>query len=301
MALRVGADEIEPHQLAEDRLPLGLRAGAAHAEGRQPVVAAGADPVGRLAAQDGDQVLAPEALAGPEHRREGHARRLGAVEDLRPVAAEVAGAARLDERLIGRGQQDEPGIGLEIELLVDVDHQRPARDRPCVRRRVDQRGGPSPRLQAERRDAGQAGDLVAPGAGGVDQNPALERFRPGRYDPGIAVATEHAFLGADPQTLAMAHHRLHLLARRQRNIADDNGAGITARQRCHACLEGAEQEPITICGKGLNFVTVPILHLGGRAVAVDGPTIEAVGGAQPKPGAVLQGGLYLHPAELIER
>ena len=68
-------------------------------------MAAGADLVGRLAAQDGDQVLGAEALAGAEHGGEGHARRLGGVEGLGAVAAEVAVAARFGEGLAEVGEQ----------------------------------------------------------------------------------------------------------------------------------------------------------------------------------------------------
>ena len=125
----VGTDEVEAHQLAEDRLPFGLRPIGADAEGRQAVVAAGEDLFAALAAQDRDQVLAAEALAGPEDRREGHPRRLGCVEELGRVAAEVAVAAGLlhglaevgEERLppavLGLGEAEEGVEPLVVGLL----------------------------------------------------------------------------------------------------------------------------------------------------------------------------------------
>ena len=99
VALGVGAEEVEAHELAEDRLPFPFRARRAHAEGRQPFVAAAADLVVRLAAQDRDQVPGAEALAGAERGGEGHARRLGRIEELRRVTAEVAVAATRLQRL----------------------------------------------------------------------------------------------------------------------------------------------------------------------------------------------------------
>ena len=101
----IGADEVEAHELAEDRLPFGLGAGLADAEGRQALVAAAQDLLAALAAQDGDQVLGAEALAGAEDRREGLARRLGGVEERGRLAAEVAVAAGLGQGLAEIGEQ----------------------------------------------------------------------------------------------------------------------------------------------------------------------------------------------------
>ena len=94
VAARVGPDEVEAHELAEDRLPLALRAVGADAEGRQAVVAPAQDLLARLAAQDGDQVLGTEAFAGAQDGRERLAGGLGGVEERGGIAAEVAVAAR---------------------------------------------------------------------------------------------------------------------------------------------------------------------------------------------------------------
>ena len=67
----------------------------ADAEGRQPVVAELQDRVGLLAAQEVDQVLGAEALAGAQDRRQRLLRRDGAVDHLDAVEAEVAVAAGL--------------------------------------------------------------------------------------------------------------------------------------------------------------------------------------------------------------
>ena len=90
--------------------------------------------------------------------------------DVELFGLDVAGH---DRRLIGRRDQQLPALRLEIELLVDVDDHGPG---PCIEavRRIDQNRGAPFGNQTDRRDAGQARDLVGPGAGGIDQEVAAE-------------------------------------------------------------------------------------------------------------------------------
>ena len=83
-------------ELAEDRAPLVAVVLLADPEGRQPVVAELLDRVGLLAAQEIDQMLGAEALAGAQDRRHRLLRGDGAVDHLDAAAADVAIAARPD-------------------------------------------------------------------------------------------------------------------------------------------------------------------------------------------------------------
>ncbi len=65
----IGAAEIQPHHLPENRLPLPPAVIATHAESRQLVMAPGADLLGRVAGQDIDQMPGPEPFPGPHYRR----------------------------------------------------------------------------------------------------------------------------------------------------------------------------------------------------------------------------------------
>ena len=71
----VGDQEAARHQLAEDAAPAPDVELVPDAEGRQLVVAEAFDLLGLLAAQDVDQVLRAEALAGAVDRGEGLLRR----------------------------------------------------------------------------------------------------------------------------------------------------------------------------------------------------------------------------------
>jgi hypothetical protein len=84
-----------------------LRAGIflPDAVGRQAVVAAAGDLLGRVAAQDADEVLGAEALAGAQHGGEGLAGGVGGVEEHGTVGAEVAVAAGLGHLLGEIGEQ----------------------------------------------------------------------------------------------------------------------------------------------------------------------------------------------------
>ena len=81
------------HQLPRHATPGQLGKVLADAEGGQLVVRELRDLVGDLAAQDIDQMRHAEAPPGAQHRAQQLLRRHRAVEQLRRVAADVAGAA----------------------------------------------------------------------------------------------------------------------------------------------------------------------------------------------------------------
>ncbi|MNJ51020.1 hypothetical protein D3C77_463120 [compost metagenome] len=75
---------------------------------------------------------------------------------------------------IGRRAEQLPGIGFEIETLVHPDDCRPLRER-LVWRPFEGKGTAPTRLQANGLHATQRGDLIGPGACGVDQLTRLNR------------------------------------------------------------------------------------------------------------------------------
>ena len=106
----VGFEQAGGEQLAEDRAPAHVVEIGADAEGRQAVVAELLDLVGRLAAQDVDQVSGTEALAGAQRGGQRFLRGDRAVPDLRRIDAYVAVAAGL--RLLAEivEQYDAPAL-----------------------------------------------------------------------------------------------------------------------------------------------------------------------------------------------
>ena len=93
MPVEVDLQQPARDELAEDVPPaLGVEL-PADAEGRQPLVAEAAHLLGRLAAQQVDQVLGAEALAGAVDRRERLLRRNRRVEGRHRLEAGVAVAA----------------------------------------------------------------------------------------------------------------------------------------------------------------------------------------------------------------
>ncbi len=90
--------------------------------------------------------------------------------------------------LVGRRQQQEAGVGLEIERFIDIDRGRPGRGRGGVcLRHVDQHRRAPPRFEAHRRHAREPGDLVAPGAGGIDHDGGRQRAGRGVDEPATLV------------------------------------------------------------------------------------------------------------------
>ncbi|MCY1450409.1 hypothetical protein D9M71_672120 [compost metagenome] len=69
--------------------------------------------------------------------------------------------------------QQHAGVRLEVEGFVESDQHRPVLHVLPFRRREEE-GSPAFRLQAQRGDAGQCGDPVAPGARRVDQHRRAE-------------------------------------------------------------------------------------------------------------------------------
>ena len=153
------------------------------------------------------KVLSPAQRRGTRRTR----KRVGALDPVdRERDVELLGldVARLDRRRVGGRAQQQPGFRLEIERLVDVDHQRPgALDRD---RGLEQESRAALGHEAERGDAGERGELVGPGAGGVDQHRGLEAAGPGLDPPGRAVGREAGHLGLDDQPAAAGAQALEI-------------------------------------------------------------------------------------------
>ncbi|MDO8324009.1 MAG: hypothetical protein Q7T23_13820 [Phenylobacterium sp.] len=126
--------------------------------------------------------------------------------DVQLVGGRVTGWAR---RLIGRGDQQPPAEGAEVEALVDILHHRPVMEADLAGR-VDQDGGPQPWRQAYRRKPGGLGGFVGPGARGVDQDRRQERGLAGPHAPprALAIDLRPARVGEDDGAglLRPAHH-----------------------------------------------------------------------------------------------
>src|SRR3954451_8197772 len=88
-------DDAGALQLAEDRAPLVLVVLLADAEGGQPLVAEFENGLGLLAAEEIDQMLGAEALAGTGDGRKRLLRSDSAVDDFGTFKTDVAIAARL--------------------------------------------------------------------------------------------------------------------------------------------------------------------------------------------------------------
>ena len=93
--VRVGADQIAAHHLAEDGPPGRFRQIASDGEGGQLIMAAFLHLGRQRAGQDVDQMARTEPLAGAQHCRQSLAHRFGCVEQGRRAVAQVAIAARL--------------------------------------------------------------------------------------------------------------------------------------------------------------------------------------------------------------
>ncbi|MNO90218.1 hypothetical protein D3C76_817240 [compost metagenome] len=83
---------------------------------------------------------------------------------------------------VGWRAQQHAGVRLEIEGFVEADQHRPALHVLPFRRREEERRAAF-RLQAQRRDAGQRGDPVAPGARRVDQHRCAEALAGAAHFP----------------------------------------------------------------------------------------------------------------------
>ena len=88
------------------------------------------------------------------------------------IGIDITGRARL---LVGRGDQQPRGVGLEVELLIDIEHRRPGIDRHA-HGSVDERGGTAQGAQAERRCTARDRELIGPRARGVDEHGRCERL-----------------------------------------------------------------------------------------------------------------------------
>ncbi len=99
------------------------------------------------------------------------------------------------------GQQQPAGLGLEVERLGHVEDHRPFRQAGRVRRGY-QGGRPAQRGESYPAHPGQAGDLVGPGPGGVDQASGAELARVGVRAPAAGPA---AGPGQRPEP-GRAHH-----------------------------------------------------------------------------------------------
>ena len=95
--------------------------------------------------------------------------------------------ARRAGRLVGRREQQQPGIGLEVERLADVHRRRPALRRGAGGR-VDPHRGAALGHEPDRRDAREPRHLVAPGAGRIDDDRRAQAGA-GQLDVPVRAAT----------------------------------------------------------------------------------------------------------------
>ena len=87
MHLGIGANQIVPHHLPENRLPLAAIIAFADAECRKAVVTVLAHLVGFAAEEDVDQMPRAKPLTGAQRGRKGHADRFCSVKHLGGLVA----------------------------------------------------------------------------------------------------------------------------------------------------------------------------------------------------------------------
>jgi hypothetical protein len=126
--------------------------------------------IGREAADQvavGDERAQPSPAAARPHRE--RRRHFDAIDRQRDV--EVFGLHVLRRHRIGvrRRAEQEAGVGLDVPALVDAAEERPMRGVDIARGREGEDAA-ALRHQADRRDTGERGDGVAPGARGVHQH-----------------------------------------------------------------------------------------------------------------------------------
>ena len=92
----------------------------------------------------------------------------------------------LDRRLIAGGGEQLAGLGVHIGLVPGHAEHGPVPDVIAIGRRQDDRGA-SLGLQSQRRQAGEGGEAIGPGAGRVDDKGCCDAVAP-RFDPPEPVA-----------------------------------------------------------------------------------------------------------------
>ena len=101
------------------------------------------------------------------------------------------GVPRRGGLLIGRRDEEPRRIRLEIEFLIDIEHDRPGVDRHPLGG-IDECGRAAQRPQAERLCATGDSELIGPGAGRIDEYGRAQRSLLHPYLPRLAAPLQSA-------------------------------------------------------------------------------------------------------------